>query len=72
MDKIPIGFVAPGQLLTCSEAMIAQEGLDNIKRHFGLMKSYPVKTGLGTFDVIYVEAESHQEAIDKYFKRNKQ
>jgi hypothetical protein len=51
--------------------MIAQDGLENIKRHFGLMRRFPVKTGLGSFDVMYVEAESRQEAVDKYLNRDK-
>lgn len=67
--QVPI-CIKHGEVVYVSEALIAQKGLREIKEVLGLTRRYPVKTSLSG-EVVMVEANSHEEAVEIYLSRRK-
>ena len=67
--QVPIG-IKNGEVVYVSETLIAQKGIKSIKDALGLTRRYPVKTKLSG-QVVMVEANSHEEAIELYLSRSK-
>ncbi len=62
-----IGINSKGLAVYVDKLAIAQKGIKKILREFGMQKSFPVKTSInGSY--VMVEAETHEEAIEKYLK----
>ena len=56
-----------GRAMLASADLIARVGVQGIRRELGLSRTYPVKTGLGAHDVVWVEGDSHEDAVNRYF-----
>lgn len=70
-----VGYRENGAAVYVSETTLAYHGLRNIREALGLpLKEFPVKTDFGENDYVLVEADSHEEAVEKYLrsKRNAQ
>ena len=48
-----------------SERAIAEQGMQNIMRYLGMVHYYPVTTSLSGHTIM-VEADSQEQAIDRY------
>jgi len=70
-DKVFLGVNTRGLACYASPALIAEKGEIEVARRMGLeIRSYPVKTDLsGT--VVMVDAKSHEDAVDRWLRRQK-
>jgi hypothetical protein len=66
-DKKLIGF-KDGMAVFASDALLAQKGVREVREQFGLIRRYPVKTDLGG-NVVMVEGDSHEDAVQRYFMK---
>jgi hypothetical protein len=65
-NQVCIG-VKNGEPVYVTETALAQSDVDEIRWSLGILKTFPVRTGLGS-GVVNVVANSQQEAIDKYLR----
>ena len=63
-----IGINDKGLAVYVDRLVIAQKGLKSILRQFGMEKSFPVKTSPSGNNVVMVEADTHEQAVEKYLK----
>ena len=72
MNKVFVGINQKGFTVYASQALIAQYGLQNVKKNLGIpIKMFPVKTGLGEHSTVMVEADSHEDAVNRYIRGKK-
>lgn len=69
MSHIPIG-VKDGKIVYVSETLLAQKSEREIREALGLIRRYPVKTDLSG-NVVMVEGDSHEDAVQRYLHRVK-
>ena len=67
--QVFLGYL-DGREVWVSSNLIAQEGINSTLRAFGMKQRFPVVTDLNG-GYVMVEAETQQEAIDKYLKGKK-
>lgn len=62
--------VKNGMGVYVSAAMLGELGLQECKERLGLTKRWPVRTDLNG-NIVMVEGETHEEAINRYLNRIK-
>lgn len=66
-DKKLIGY-KDGMAVFVSADLLAEKGEREVREQLGLIRRYPVKTDLGG-NVVMVEGDSHEDAIQRYLSR---
>ena len=67
MSHIPI-CVKDGKIVYVSEDLLAQKGKRWLREELGLIRRYPVITDLSG-NIVMVEADSHEDAVQRYLHR---
>lgn len=57
-----------GMVVYVSDDLLAQKGKQEVMRHLGMTKRYPVKTDLSG-NIVMVEGDSHEDAVRRYLTR---
>jgi hypothetical protein len=60
--------VKNGMGVYVSAALLGEFGLQECKERLGLIKQWPVRTNLNG-NIVMVEGETHEEAINRYLNR---
>ena len=57
-----------GKEVWVSESLLCQKGEREIREQLGMIRRYPVKTDLSG-NIVMVEGDSHEDAVNRYLSR---